>query len=278
MSERMDPNNQPPIIGECAGSEPRLVSRWRWWLHLALLGVLPLIIGVMGYIGRNRTVALLPPDVPGLLRVCFFEMGFFLLVFAVAWLVSRANAQQMLLPWRGGCMPLLLGFAGSFALRIAVMVLLVPIVLVWFLLSGGNPAQLQHLRPGTEQLLDASALVRSPLYLVLCLTLLSFIVAGLREELWRAGMFAGFQALFPRRFATLTGKIISVAAAALLFGSGHTVQGWMGVCATTLLGAGLGAIMLWRRSIWEAVIAHGFFDASSFLMLYLLTKYHFGPL
>jgi membrane protease YdiL (CAAX protease family) len=63
----------------------------------------------------------------------------------------------------------------------------------------------------------------------------------------------------------------------LLFGSGHTVQGALGVCATTLLGLGLGGIMLWRRSIWEAVIAHGFFDASTFLALYFLTKYHAGP-
>jgi membrane protease YdiL (CAAX protease family) len=39
---------------------------------------------------------------------------------------------------------------------------------------------------------------------------------------------------------------------------------------TTLLGFGLGAIMVYRRSIWDAVFAHGFFNAGSFFLLYLL--------
>ena len=63
----------------------------------------------------------------------------------------------------------------------------------------------------------------------------------------------------------------------LMFGFGHTYQGVIGVGATTLLGLGLGAIMLWHKSIWHAVIAHGFFDASTFVTLYLLTKYQVGP-
>jgi len=273
----MDANDLPPVIGENVGAEPKRVSRWRWWLHVILLGVLPVIVGVMGYLGRNRTLALLPPDVPGLLQVCWFELEIFALVFSVAWLVSRAGAKQMLLPWRGGVMPLLLGFAYSIALRVAVMMLLIPLAVVWLLIAGKGAGQLQNIRPGTEHLLDATALVRSPVYFTLCLTLISFVVAGLREELWRAGMFAGIQALFPRQFATWRGRVIALVTVALLFGSGHTVQGWMGVCATTLLGLGLGAIMLWHRSIWAAVIAHGFFDASTFVALYFLTKYHVAP-
>ena len=269
-----DSNNIPPVIGENGGAESPAISRWRWWVHLIFLGVLPVIVGVMGYLGRNRTIAVLPPTVPGLLQVCLYETGFFVVIFALAWLISRANAQQMLLPWRGGVMPLLLGFAGSIALRLAVMVLLMPVVVVWLLLNGKGASQLQQMRPGTEHLLDATALVRSPVYFVLCLTLISFVVAGLREELWRAGMLAGMKKLFPRQFDTWRGRMIAVVMVSFLFGSGHTVQGWMGVCATTLLGMGLGAIMLWRRSIWEAVIAHGFFDASTFVALYFLTKYH----
>ena len=273
----MDSNDIPPVIGENGGTETEMVVRWRWWLHVILLGILPVIVGVMGYLGRHRTIALLPPTAAGLLQVCLLEMGFFAVVFAVAWLISRANAQQMLLPWRDGVMPLLLGFAGSIALRLLVMVLLMPIAIVWLLLNGKGASQLQQMRPGTEHLLDATALVRSPVYFVLCLTLVSFVVAGLREELWRAGLLAGFKALFPRQFETWRGRVIAVAVVSLLFGSGHTVQGWLGVCATTLLGMGLGAIMLWRRSIWEAVIAHGFFDASTFVALYFLTKYHAVP-
>jgi len=36
---------------------------------------------------------------------------------------------------------------------------------------------------------------------------------------------------------------------------------------TTLLGFGLGVIMVLHRSIWPAVIAHGMFDATSLALL-----------
>ena len=146
------------------------------------------------------------------------------------------------------------------------------VVMVWLLIAG--PHSLTLLRSHSGQLVNATALARDPVYFVLCLTLLSFVVAGLREELWRAGMLAGCQALFPAQFATWRGRVMAVGIVGLLFGLGHTTQGFAGVAVTTLLGVGLGTIMLWRRSIWEAVIAHGFFDAATFLFLYLLAKYH----
>ncbi|MDB6109069.1 MAG: Abortive infection protein, partial [Pedosphaera sp.] len=62
--------------------------------------------------------------------------------------------------------------------------------------------------------------------------------------------------------------------AAVIFGLGHTAQGWSGVAITAFLGLGLGAIMLRHRSIWEAVIAHGFFDAGTFALLYCIAKFH----
>jgi hypothetical protein len=30
--------------------------------------------------------------------------------------------------------------------------------------------------------------------------------------------------------------------------------------------------MVWRQSIWEAVLAHGFFDATTFALLWLIQK------
>ena len=60
---------------------------------------------------------------------------------------------------------------------------------------------------------------------------------------------------------------MSVLVAAALFGIGHVAQGPGGVLATALLGVAFGAILLDRRSIWEAVIAHGLFDAVGFLVL-----------
>ncbi len=114
-------------------------------------------------------------------------------------------------------------------------------------------------------------------YLWLNLTVVSFGLAGLREELWRAGMLAGLAALFPRMFHRAKGKLAAIAFGAVVFGCGHLPQGWGGVVMATILGLGLGAIMVYHRSIWEAALAHGFFDASTFLMLYLLARLHLYP-
>jgi hypothetical protein len=46
---------------------------------------------------------------------------------------------------------------------------------------------------------------------------------------------------------------------------------------TGLLGVMLGTIMIFHRSIWEAVLAHGFFNATSFLAMHLLFKYPDWP-
>jgi membrane protease YdiL (CAAX protease family) len=65
----------------------------------------------------------------------------------------------------------------------------------------------------------------------------------------------------------------AVLLAAVVFGFGHLPQGWGGVYVTGLLGTALGWIMVRHDSIWEAVLAHGFFDASTFAFLYLLANY-----
>jgi membrane protease YdiL (CAAX protease family) len=267
----MDSETAPPIISNAVGAETKTVARWRWWLHLILLGSLPLLVGVLGIIHRNRTIAALPDTVPGLLRISIYETVFPVLFFAVVWLVSRPTASQMLLPWRGGLMPILLGFAYSFALRVIIMILVIALVIIWVAIAGLHAPGMENLRSQSEHLVNAAALTRDPLYFVLCLTLISFVVAGLREELWRAGMLAGCQALFPAHWG---GKMAGVIVVGVLFGLGHTTQGLGGVGVTTLLGMGLGAIMLWHRSIWEAVIAHGCFDATTFAMMYLIMKYH----
>jgi len=61
--------------------------------------------------------------------------------------------------------------------------------------------------------------------------------------------------------------VIAVVLAAVVFGLGHWPQGLAGVALTGTLGLGLGAILLYHRSLWVAVLAHGFFDATSFALL-----------
>ena len=273
QQSNMDSGKTIPIIGDASSVEQRTVSRWRWWLHLTILALFPLLAGVSGILNRDQAVTLLPDSVAGLLRVSVFELIFFGVIFGIAWLASRVNFTQLRLSWRGGGKPLWLGFAYSFALRVAITLVLSAVVIGWMLVTGLHSPGLDHVRPQTEQVVSAAALTQNPLYFALTLTLISFVVAGFREELWRAGMLAGLGALFPGQFATWRGRAVAVVIVAVLFGLGHTAQGWAGVGVTGLLGVGLGIIMLWHRSIWEAVIAHGFFNAGTFAVLYCLAKY-----
>ena len=66
--------------------------------------------------------------------------------------------------------------------------------------------------------------------------------------------------------------LAAVMIAAVVFGLGHLPQDWIAVGMIGLLGVGLGLILVFHRSLWDAVIAHGFFDAASFAMLYLLAN------
>ena len=55
----------------------------------------------------------------------------------------------------------------------------------------------------------------------LTLTLVSFVVAGVREEMWRGGTLAGLRALWPRAFGSLGGQIAAVTLIAVIFDAGH---------------------------------------------------------
>jgi membrane protease YdiL (CAAX protease family) len=99
------------------------------------------------------------------------------------------------------------------------------------------------------------------------LTLVSFVVAGLREELWRVAFLAGVRGLWPALFSSRKGQLVAAVFAAVIFGLGHASQGPIAIALTGFLGLGLGAIMIFHKSIWPAVIAHGMFDATSLAFL-----------
>ena len=120
--------------------------------------------------------------------------------------------------------------------------------------------------PDVEALVDVSALRHSPAYFILTVTVVSFVLAGLREELWRSAFLAGFRRLWPRYFAGRLGEMKAIVLAALLFGAAHAIQGPIAIVLTTLLGIGLGAIMVFHRSIWPAVFAHGFWTPAMSLV------------
>ncbi len=110
------------------------------------------------------------------------------------------------------------------------------------------------------------------MYFWLTLTLVSFVVAGLREELWRTAFLAGLRQLWPQHFGTRTGRITAVVIAAIVFGFAHLGMGLLAVLIAALIGLGLGLIMIFHRSIWPAVIAHGMFDATTLALLPWIAK------
>jgi membrane protease YdiL (CAAX protease family) len=222
---------------------------------------------------------LLPARISSLALVMAEQSVIFTILFVIAWVASRVNRRQLLLPWRGGAMPVVWGVAYSIALRILIVVVATTAVVFWLsvrlALNQGQPEHVNSgaFRPQIEHLINVKALTNDPVYFALMITVASFVLGGLREELWRAGMFAGIEALFPRLMVRRSGQAAAVLIVAGLFGLAHTPQGWAGVAVTALLGAGLGAIMMWHRSIWEAALAHGMFDATTFVFIYLAEKF-----
>lgn len=213
---------------------------------------------------------LLPATTNGLFRVGAVNLVLFSVVFFVAWASGRPSRAELHCPTPPGWLNWVLGFAWSIALRLGLAVLLTGVVAVLVGIRGRQgPAGLEAFRPKIENLLNPDALT-NPAYLLLSTTFISFVVAGLREELWRAGMIAGVSRLLGGRISPRGAELAGVAVASVIFGVGHFTQGWAGMLLTGMLGLGLGLIL--RRSLAEAVIAHGFFDATTFVALAVLAN------
>lgn len=263
----------PPLPGhhQTAVAEPR-AGLWRWWIHLILIGgyiLLPVL-------HRHRHHPTLTHSTRGLLSVSIIDLVIFTAIFAIAWVISRASREQMFLPWRPGWWVVPLGLFYSVAMRMAIIGAVLVFVLILFATkvvtpNGVNDFVHQH-QPNFHAIVDTKAMRTNPAYYWLTITLISFINAGLREELWRAGTLAGLRALFPRLFGTFNGQVVAVAIIAVLFGTAHLYMGGMGAVAAGILGLMLGLIMIWHRSIWPAMFAHAFLDATTFAFLPYLAE------
>jgi len=272
---------QPIVISADNGSNPNsempvaTVPRWRWWIHLLVIGgyFLP---GIAFSFRHVRQGAALTSNARGLLSVSAINLAVFGLVFAVGWFASRATREQMFLRWRPGWMVVPLGIGYSIAIRIVVAIATLAVVAVLLLTHVVTQDSLQHFKPtkfvDVEKLVDKSAMQNHGAYFWLTLTVVSFIVAGLREELWRAGTLAAMRTLWPRAFGTRSGEIVAVVIIALVFGIAHISMGILAAAIAALLGVMLGLIILLHRSVWPAVLAHGFFDALSLALLPLVLQ------
>lgn len=257
------------------------VRRWRWWFHLLIIGGYPLLLGIVGAGQRHDKGAALTGSSKGLLTVCLVELAIFGLFLGLSVLVSKASRDDLLLRWRRGFLPVALGLGYSLLIRlVAGLAFVVVFSVVGTFLVAAKMATFESLqeyavknKPDVETVVNIKALSEDSAYYWLSLTLVSFVVAGLREELWRSASLAGLRNLWPQRFGSRKGEILGVLLTAVVFGLGHLPQGILGVALTGLVGACLGGIMIYHRSIWPAVLAHGFFDATSLALLPLVLKH-----
>ena len=200
-------------------------------------------------------------------------MAVFGVVFGLAFFASRVTADELLLRWRGNINPIWQGIAYSIGLRLAAGFLVTAMFVVLIAAGIMAPYQMQDVNAahstGVERIMGPPTAHPSPAYFWSSVILVSFVFAGLREELWRAAFLAGVRALWPRSFQSRLGQTGAVAFAAVVFGFGHTTQGALAVLYAGLLGFGLGIVMIYHRSIWPAVIAHGMFDATSMVVMAL---------
>lgn len=97
-------------------------------------------------------------------------------------------------------------------------------------------------------------LIQTPVQAV-SLAIVATISGGLREEIQRAFILHRFE-------QHLGGAHVGLVLYSLVFGLGHSLQGWDAVLTTAMLGAFWGWIYILRRSIIAPVVSHSGFNAA----------------
>jgi membrane protease YdiL (CAAX protease family) len=220
---------------------------------------------------RSSQGPALSNGVAGLLFVCGIELLLFSLFFFIAWLVTRASREELMWKWRPGWWVVPLGAGYSVAIRFGVIIIAAVVFMILAASQVVTPEKVRDYvnvnRPDIESMVSVPAMRNDRAYYWLTLTLVSFVVAGLREEMWRAGTLAPMRALWPRAFGSRLGQCAAMAIIAIAFGAMHLRMGVLAAVAAGVLGLFLGLIIVVHKSIWPAVIAHGLFDATTLALL-----------
>lgn len=247
------------------------VARWRWLVALVLCLSYILVPTLLNNLqSPGEGAAKLPANSFQLVFFGAIQMAIFGVFWLLFWLFSRANREQLFWqnprPWAAFGW----GLAYSIGLRLLLAAIVVALATFFVIVAGVKPDQFSDFvvknRFPTEKLVAPKAL-QDPIYVGLMTTYIAFVIAALREELWRAATLAALLQLFPASWHPNRKWAGAILVSSLVFGLGHWYQGWIGVCATTILGAGLGWSFWRHKSLWPAFWAHGLIDATTFLAL-----------
>ena len=110
------------------------------------------------------------------------------------------------------------------------------------------------LRCTTSQENPLQDLIQTPTQ-ALILAIVATIGGGLREEIQRAFILHRFE-------QHLGGAHVGLILYSVVFGIGHSLQGWDAVLTTAMLGAFWGYVYIARRSIVAPVVSHSGFNAA----------------
>ncbi len=101
---------------------------------------------------------------------------------------------------------------------------------------------------------------------------MSWTLAALGEELaYRGYLQTRIAQLFRSARAAL---VFSVLASSVLFGIAHTEQGVVGVAVVTIDGIAFSVVRHHYRTLWAAVLAHGFNNTIGFIAFFLVGPIH----
>jgi len=246
-------------------------ERWRWLVMLLLVGGYFIPFTLLKLREPEGATPALSRTSNGLIIAAGVQLLLFGVVLAVAWVISRARRRDFFLTWPPRWWVIPIGFAYSIAMRLAAVVAVILFVIALRLSGLFNTEQLGQFGaanvPRIDRLVDTNALATNSTYYWLTITLISFVVAGLREELWRAGTLAALRHLWPNTFETTKGQYFAVVLIAIVFGALHYPLGPIAAVMAGILGICLGIIMVFHQSIWPAILAHGFVDATSFALI-----------
>ncbi len=239
-----------PGLRDLLGTEPLAADQ------LLLLSAAAAVPGLLVAAGRKGRLGW------ATLEVAIAAAAVALDVLLPALVVLVVAAVSLLVRGEG---PATLGFRRlRFPWRTAGMVAL--LVASWSLVQLGLVMPLVEHLTGTEQDLGVFADLEGNLGLLLGLLAASWVLGGLVEE-------TAFRGLVVTRVAELVGRgatriWIAIVVAAGLFSAIHVEQGVVGLVVTFLDGLFFGWLRVHYRSLWAAVLAHGFSNTLGLLVFF----------